>query len=71
MIQSNYAGGSEGKESACNARDLGSESWFGKIPWRREWQPTPVFLSGKSQGQRTLVGCRLWGRTELDRTEAT
>ena len=43
MIQSNYAGGSEGKESACNARDLGSESWLGKIPWRREWQPTSVF----------------------------
>ena len=38
---------------------------------RRKWQPTPVFLPGGSQGQRGLVGCRLWGRTELDRTEAT
>ena len=36
-----------------------------------KWQPTPVFLPGESQGQRSLVGCRLWGRTELDKTEAT
>ena len=35
------------------------------------WQPTPVFLPGESQGRRSLVGCRLWGRTELDTTEAT
>ena len=39
--------------------------------WRREWQPTPVFLPGESQGRGSLVGCRLWGRTELDTTEAT
>ena len=39
--------------------------------WRRKWQPTPVFLPGGSQGRRSLVGCRLWGRTELDTTEAT
>ena len=39
--------------------------------WRRKWQPTPVFLPGESQGQRSLVGCCLWGRTELDTTEAT
>ena len=37
--------------------------------WRRKWQPTPVFLPGESQGRRSLVGCRLWGRTELDATE--
>ena len=37
---------------------------------RKKWQPTPVFLPGESQGQRTLVGCRLWGRTESDTTEA-
>ena len=36
--------------------------------WRRKWQPTPVFLPGESQGQGSLVGCRLWGRTELDTT---
>ena len=39
--------------------------------WRRKWQPTLVFLPGESQGQRSLVGCRLWGRTESDTTEAT
>ena len=39
--------------------------------WRREWQPTPVFLPGESQGWGSLVGCRLWGRTESDMTEAT
>ena len=38
---------------------------------RRQWQPTPVLLPGKSQGQRSLVGCHLWGRTESDTTEAT
>ena len=38
---------------------------------RRKWQPPPVFLSGESQGQGSLVGCRLWGRTEWDTTEAT
>ena len=38
---------------------------------RRKWQPTPVFLPGKSHGQRSLVGCCLWGRTESDMTEAT
>ena len=38
---------------------------------RRKWQPTPVFLPGESQGQGSLVGCRLWGRTESDMTEVT
>ena len=39
--------------------------------WRRKWQPTPVFLSGESQGRGSLVGCRLWGRAGSDTTEAT
>ena len=39
--------------------------------WRRKWQPTPVFLPAESQGMGSLVGCRLWGCTELDTTEAT
>ena len=42
-----------------------------QLSWRRKWQPTPVFLSGESQGRRSLVGCRLWGRTESDMTEVT
>ena len=48
-----------------------SLSLFTFLHWRRKWQPTPVFLPGESQGQRSLVGCCLWGRTELDTTEAT
>ena len=39
--------------------------------WRRKWQATPVFLPGESQGRGSLVGCRLWGRTESDTTEVT
>ena len=39
--------------------------------WRRKWQPTPVFLPGESQGRGSLVGRRLWGRTESDTTKAT
>ena len=39
--------------------------------WKRKWQPTPVFLPGESQGRQGLMGCRLWGRTESDTTEAT
>ena len=48
-----------------------SLSLFTFMHWRRKWQPTPVFLPGESQGCGSLVGCRLWGRTELDTTEAT
>ena len=48
-----------------------SLSLFIFIHWRRKWQPAPVFLPGGSQGQRSLVGCRLWGRTESDTTEVT
>ena len=48
-----------------------SLSLFTFIHWRRKWQPTPVFLPGESQGRRSLVGCRLWGRTESDTTDVT
>ena len=50
-----------GKEPACNARDIircGFHPWVRKIPWRRTWQHTPVFLPGESHGQRSLVGYR-------------
>ena len=40
------------------------------VCWRRQWQPTPVFLPGESQGWGSLAGCHLWGRTESDTTEA-
>ena len=44
---------------------------FTFMHWRRDRLPTPVFLPGESHGQRSLVGCHLWGRTESDKTEAT
>ena len=60
--------GSDSKESACNAGDL-SLTWVGKIPWRRAWQPTPVFLPRESHGQRSLVGYSPRGRKESDTTD--
>ena len=48
-----------------------SLSLFTFMHWRRRWQPTPVFLPGESRGWGSLVGCRLWGRVELDMTEVT
>jgi len=56
------------KESVCNKGDQGS-ILVGKILWRRAWQSTPVFLSGESHGQRSLVGYSLWGCKESDMTE--
>ena len=48
-----------------------SLSFFTLMHWKRKWQPTPVFLPGESQGQGSLVGCRLWSCTESDTTEVT
>ena len=48
---------------------IGFHLWVGKIPWRRKWQPTPVFLLGKSHGQRSLVGYSPWSHKESDLTE--
>ena len=45
-----------GKESPCQFRRCGFDPWVGKFPWRRKWQPTPVFLPGESHGQRSLAG---------------
>ena len=47
-----------------------SLSLFTCMHWKRKWQPTPVFLPGESQGRGSLVGCRLWGRTGSDTTDA-
>ena len=58
-----------GKESTCQCRRHGFDPWVGKVPWRRKWQPTPVFLPGKSHGQRGLVGYSPWGHRESDMTE--
>ena len=67
-----FPGGASGKEPTCQCRRLkrrGFDPWVGKIPWSRKWQPTPVFLPGKSHGQRNLMGYSLWGCKELDMTE--
>ena len=45
------------------------DPWVGKIPWRRKWQPTPVFLPGEFHGWRSLVGCSPWGLKESETTE--
>ena len=50
-----------GKEFACWCRRREFDPWVGKIPWRRKWQPTPVFLPGKSHGQKSLAGYSSWG----------
>ena len=60
----------ESLESDTTER-LTSLSLFTFMHWRRKWQPTPVFLPGGSWDGGALVGCRLWGRTESDMTEAT
>ena len=53
-----------GKESTCWCKTHGSHLWVGKISWRKKQQPTPVFLPGKSHGQRSLVGYSPWGHKE-------
>ena len=63
-----------GKESACQCernKRHGFNPWVGKIPWRRKWQPTPVFLPGESHGQRSLGGYSPQDSKELDMTEVT
>ena len=54
-----FPGGARGKELACQWRGCQRQGFnpsFGKITWRRAWQPTPVFLPGESHGQRSLAG---------------
>ena len=62
-------GDSDSKSICLQCERPGFEPWFGKIPWRRKWQSTPVLLPGKSHGQRSLAGCSLWGHKESDMTE--
>ena len=60
------AGGSGGKEFSYQYRRHRFSSTVGKTPWRRAWQPTPVFLPGESQGQRSLAGYSPWGRKQFE-----
>ena len=59
------------RESACQCRRPGFDPWVRKIPWRRKWQPTPVFLPGEFHGQRSLMGYSPDGYQESDVTEVT
>ena len=54
------------KESASKHRRCGFDPWIRKIPWRRKWKPTPVFLPGKSHEQRSLMGYSPWAHKESD-----
>ena len=71
MVWEVFLGGSAGKEPTCQCRRCkrGFSPWLGKIPWRRKWQPAPVFLPGKSHGERSLVGYSPWDHKESDTTE--
>ena len=68
-IYNHIHGGLEGKASACNAGDPGSTPELGRSPGEGKWQPTPVFLPGKSHGRSSLGGCSPWSHKELDTTE--
>ena len=67
-----FPGGASGKKPASQCRRYKRcrfEPWVGDIPWRRKWQPTPVFLPGESYAQSSLAGYSPWGHKELDTTE--
>ena len=63
-----FPSGSAGKESAYSAGDTWCP-WVLNIPWRREWQPTPIFLPEKLHEQRSLAGCSPWDHKDADTTE--
>ena len=58
-----------GKESTCQCRRCEFDPWIGRIPWRRKWQPTPVFLPRKSHGQRSQANYSPWSHKELHTTQ--
>ena len=64
-----FPGGPDGKESACNAADLGSIPRLGRSLGEGNGDPLPVFLPGELHGQKSLVGYSPWGRKESDTTE--
>ena len=69
-----FPGGASGKEPACQCRRRERhrfDPWVGKMPWKRAWQPTLVFLPGEFHGQRSLAGYSPQGHKESDTAEAT
>ena len=69
-ILRDFPGSSDGKASACNAGDPGFDSLVGKMPWRRNWLPTPVFLPRECHGY-PMMGCSPWVHKESDTSELT
>ena len=72
MYQGGFPDDASGKEPTCQCKRhkrCRFDPWVQKIPQRRTWQPTPVFLPGESHGLRSLVGCNPWGHKESDVTE--
>ena len=69
-----FPGGTSGEELVYQCRrhrDVDSIPGWGRFPWRRAWQPTPVFLPGESHGQRSPAGSTVHGLAELNTTEMT
>ena len=64
-----FPGGSDSKEPTCQYRRPSFDPWVGKMPWRRKWQPTPVFWPGESHGQTSLAGYSPWGPKESNPNE--
>ena len=64
-----FPGSSAGKESACMYGRPEFNPWVGKVSWRRERLPTPVYWPGEFHGQRSLAGCSPWGCKESNTTE--
>ena len=56
------------KNPTCQCKRCGFDLWVGKVPWKREWQPTTVFLPGKFHGLKSLAGYSPWGCKESDMT---
>ena len=71
-VYMDFLDGSDGKEYSCQCRRPGfnqNNPWVEKIPWRKEWLLTPIFLPVKFHGQRSLMGYSPWGHKESDMTE--
>ena len=69
-----FPGDAKGKEPTCQCRKCKRcrfNPWVGKIPWKKSWQHTPVFMLGESHSQRSLVGYSTSGCKESDTTEVT
>ena len=67
-----FPGGISGKEASRRKhKRCGFDPWVRKVPWRRAWQPTPVFIPRESLGQRSVAGYSLQGRKDSDTTKAT